>query len=145
MPAITEARQQVLDATRAAEHPECVVCGAGPGGLALAFRVVAGGAVEAELVPTPALQGYPEMLHGGVIASVLDAAMTNCLFARGLAAVTGQMTIRYRRPLRLTEPATARGALLRAQPPLLTLEATLQQAGRVAARATGKFMIRGES
>jgi acyl-coenzyme A thioesterase PaaI-like protein len=32
-------------------------------------------------------EGYPGMVHGGVISSILDGAMGNCMFAHGLATV----------------------------------------------------------
>jgi acyl-coenzyme A thioesterase PaaI-like protein len=36
------------------------------------------------------------MLHGGVISSILDGTMTNCLFAHGTVAVTAELRVRFR-------------------------------------------------
>ncbi|MFC2165429.1 PaaI family thioesterase [Acidobacteriota bacterium] len=40
-------------------------------------------------------QGYDGMVHGGVLAAVLDAAMTQCLMGHGIVAYTARMNIRY--------------------------------------------------
>jgi uncharacterized protein (TIGR00369 family) len=84
------------------------------------------------------------MLHGGVTSALLDSAMTNCLFAHGVQAVTGEMTVRFRHPIRLDIPLTVRGRVTRSQAPLFVLEAEIVQQGRIKARAEGKFMQREE-
>jgi len=30
--------------------------------------------------------GYPGIVHGGIIATILDCAMTNCLLMKGISA-----------------------------------------------------------
>lgn len=43
----------------------------------------------------PGLQEYEGQLHGRVISSLLDAAMTHCLFHHGIEAVTGELYVRF--------------------------------------------------
>lgn len=140
---ITEAVQDTLARTREHEHARCVVCGQ-VAEAAPRIRFAAGGddSVEATFVPLPAYEGYPGMLHGGIIATVLDAAMTHCLFARGTPAVTGELTVRYREPVAIGKACLVHGWLERASPPLFYLRAELRQDGRVRARASAKFMLR---
>ena len=38
--------------------------------------------------------GFPESLHRGFVAVLLDSAMTNCMFAHGLVGVTGELKVR---------------------------------------------------
>ncbi len=65
-------------------HSQCILCGADhPQGLRLAFNTDANGRVKAEFPCDRMYQGYDGYLHGGVIAALLDSAMTNCLFAHG--------------------------------------------------------------
>ncbi len=139
MSATTEASQEQLEALSARVHGHCVVCGP-TSRLGLRFRVVDGGDVEADVTLEPALEGYDEILHGGIVASLLDAAMTNCLFARGVVAVTGELVVRYRRPVRTQEPAVVRGHVDLQRQTLWNLSAQLAQNGTVVARATGKFL-----
>ncbi len=81
------------------------------------------------------------MLHGGVIATLLDAAMTNCLFAHGHCGVTADLRVRYRHPVVSGEACVLRARIERAAAPLFVLTAELRQNGRCKATATGKFMV----
>ena len=92
--------QQEMLRVRERNHGRCVVCGADNAtGLHVDFQALSDGSVEAEFSPHPSLVGYPGRLHGGVIAALLDGAMTNCLFANDIIAVTAELTIRYRAPV----------------------------------------------
>ncbi len=134
-----------LAAVRAEAHPFCLVCSqSNPRGLGLEFALQTDGSVSTEYISHAALEGYSGLLHGGVIAAMLDGAMTNCLFARGLQAVTGELTVRYRYPIAVGEAITLRAWLDESMPPLHLLQAELQQAGCVKAAATAKFMERYE-
>jgi acyl-CoA thioesterase FadM len=68
--------------------------------------------------------------------------MTNCLFARGLEAVTAEMAVRFRHPTAIGQPVMVQAHIARSQPPLHVVEAQTVQAGRVTAKAQGKFMER---
>ncbi len=141
MSAITEASADLLDRTRAGLHPRCVVCGrSDPPGLGLAFRLGPGGEVVADFRPTAGYEGYGGVLHGGVISAIADGAMTNCLFAHGVAAVTAELNVRFRHPIAVGPPLTVRARIARRSEPLFVAEAELTQAGQVKATATGKFM-----
>ena len=141
MPATTDAAQSLLDRTRQAAHPLCAVCGrAGECGLGLRFRLCEDGAVEAGFACPQRLQGYRGILHGGVTSALLDGAMTNCLFARGIAAVTAEMTVRFRHPIQLDQPLVVRASVTRCQPPLYIVTAQVMQTGQLMTTATGKFM-----
>lgn len=136
-----EARRAAL---RCAEHPACFACGepeAGEPGLGFAPRLAAdGSSVEAEWRAPAWAIGYDGLVHGGLIATVLDAAMVHALFARGIAARTARLEIRYRRAVRTAAPCRVRAELLAARGPLRRLSATLHQAGLLCARATADFL-----
>ena len=130
-----------LEAVRADAHPFCLVCSqSNPLGLGLEFELLPDGSVRSEFISHAALEGYAGLLHGGVIAAVLDGAMTNCLFARGLVAFTADLRVRFRQPLPTGSEATVRAWVERSLGPLHTLAAEIVQGGRVAASASGTFM-----
>lgn len=141
MSATIEPRQELLDRTREQVHPYCIICGSHGHGLHLHFRLIDDGGVEAAFACPDLYQGYDRILHGGVTSSLLDAAMTNCLFAHGVSAVTAEMTIRFRHPITIGRPVTVRAHLQRAQNPLYVVEADLAQDMQIKATARGKFMI----
>ena len=110
-------------------------------GLALRYAAAADGSVSATFLGNPALEGYEGIMHGGVVAALLDGAMTNCLFAQGIRALTGDLRVRYRSPVRVAEEMTVRAWVASSWHELFNLEADLTQAGEIKARAQGKFML----
>jgi uncharacterized protein (TIGR00369 family) len=132
-----------FQSTRADAHPFCLVCSqSNPLGLGLRFEVQADGSVQAEFISHAALEGYSGLLHGGVIAALLDGAMTNCLFAHGWQAMTGELTVRYRHPVPVGEAVTVRAWIEESYRPLHVMQAELLQNGCVQATASAKFMER---
>jgi acyl-coenzyme A thioesterase PaaI-like protein len=75
-----------------------------------------------------------------MIAALLDGAMTHCLFAQGLAAVTAELTVRYRYPVAVRRMATIHAWLERAARHLQVVRAELRQDGVIKASARAKFM-----
>lgn len=83
------------------EHPHCCICAPGQGaGLQLHFTPdsITGG-VCARVHTVAAWQGYPGAVHGGMVATLVDAAMVHSLFARGITAWTADLQVRFRRPV----------------------------------------------
>jgi len=120
-PSTMESDQQ-LAAVRRRHHPDCVVCGSrNARGLQLAFTRQADGSVSASFACDPAWMGYPGCLHGGVIAALLDGAMTNCLFAQEQVALTAELCVRYREAVVTGRPATVRAWLAHSSSHLLHL------------------------
>jgi acyl-coenzyme A thioesterase PaaI-like protein len=132
-----------LDAFRAQAHPRCVVCAPDhPAGWRIRFAAQPDGSVTGALAAGEMFAGYPDQLHGGIAAALLDGAMTNCLFARGLAAVTAELRVRYLHPITTQSPVTVRAWITESHPPLYLLHAEITQNHGVKTRARGKFMSR---
>jgi acyl-coenzyme A thioesterase PaaI-like protein len=85
-------------------------------------------------------QGYPGCIHGGVIASLLDGAMTHCLFTHNVAAFTVELTVRYHARVEMGRPARVRAWRCGVSPRLHQMRAELKQDDRVKVSATAKFM-----
>ena len=132
-----------LGQTRDQAHPDCIFCGTqGPGPLALEFAEDGTGGVAAAFACPSAVEGYPGLVHGGVAAGLLDAAMTNALFAHGVAAVTGRLTIRYQHPLRLGRVATVTAKAAERRGAWWIVYGEIRQDGTVAALAEAWFKDR---
>ena len=124
-------------------HAHCLLCGDfHPGSWGLSFAPTEDGGVGTQFAAGSELQGYENMVHGGVIATLLDAAMTHCLFHRGIQAVTGDLRVRYLHPVCCNTTVEIRARLHFSCPPLYHLQAEITCAGLVLARAEGKFMRR---
>jgi acyl-coenzyme A thioesterase PaaI-like protein len=86
----------------------CFGCGRqNPIGLKLTF-FEDGEQVWAPWTPRREHQGYEGIVHGGLITTVLDEVMGWAIYVRKLWAVTGSVNIRFRKPVQIGEPLTAR-------------------------------------
>jgi uncharacterized protein (TIGR00369 family) len=127
-------------------HAHCLICGVlNPIGLRLGFSAQDGDGVSGLFTGQPQLQGYSGVLHGGVISSLLDAAMTHCLFHRGIEAVTAELLVRYIRPVAVGEPLELRARIVSESPPTYRLRSHLRQGGQIMAYARAKFVSRPRS
>ena len=79
----------------------CFGCGAAnPQGLHLTFTVTDNGVIST-FTPLDVHQGYEHVVHGGIISTLLDEVMAWAVAAAGIWAVTGEMQVRFRRPLQV--------------------------------------------
>ena len=132
--------EKVPDEEVKMDHEWCLLCGSrNPRSLHLHF-MDEGGRVSAEFTPGSELQGYQGIIHGGIITSLLDSAMTHCLFKRGIKALTGDLHVRFYRSVAVGKKVRIAAWLDSSRPPLYSLKSELFQQGAIAARAEAKFM-----
>lgn len=84
----------------------CFVCGEkNPSGLHLKFSIHEGKALS-EFVPQKTHQGYKDIVHGGIISTLIDEAMVKTALLQGIPAITAEITVRFKNPLMVGEKAT---------------------------------------
>lgn len=126
---------------------KCFVCGPdNPIGLHLSFRLEDGACVS-EFTPGENHQGYPGVIHGGMLYAVLDDVMANWLYLRGARAYTAKCEIRYRRPAREGEKLELVGRQTARKRRLVEMEGIAKRAsdGEVVAIATATFVVIDEA
>jgi len=138
---MTESAEKLTPMPHTAQN-RCFGCGpASTIGLHLEFLLAEDGAVVCLPTIPESFEGPPGYLHGGIIATLLDEAMSKTVRARGLKAVTGRMEIDYRRPVRSAAPIRLEGRLLRSEGRKHWTEARILGArGHVLAEAKGIFI-----
>jgi uncharacterized protein (TIGR00369 family) len=126
---------------RAAQN-RCFGCGpASPAGLHLEFMLAEDGSVVCLPTVSALFEGPRGYLHGGIIATLLDEAMSKSVRSRGLTAMTRQMEIGYLRPIHSATPLRLEGRLLRSDGRKHWTEARiLNPRGHVLAEAKGLFI-----
>jgi acyl-coenzyme A thioesterase PaaI-like protein len=83
----------------------CFCCGReNPIGLRLEFVETADGRMRTEWTPGKEHQGFKDIVHGGLVATVLDEVMVRLLFLRDIPAVTAAMETKLLRPVRWGRP-----------------------------------------
>jgi uncharacterized protein (TIGR00369 family) len=124
-------------------HRQCFMCGQdNPRGLGLDFTATDDGEVSAVFRGQPALQGYPDILHGGIISALLDSAMTNCLFNHDICAVTAELRVRFRHPIPCSAEIVITARISEQLPPLYRMSGEIRHQGRIMARAEARFMLK---
>ena len=129
---------QVLPHTRS-----CFVCGeSNPLGLQLRFGTN-GRIVRAEFTPRPEHIGFKQIVHGGIVATLLDEIMVwACAVQTKQFAFCAELNVRFQQPLRPGEKtvATAELANNRRNRIFEAKAALCHTNGNVLATATGKYL-----
>jgi uncharacterized protein (TIGR00369 family) len=121
----------------------CFVCGESNAiGLKLRFDTD-GRIVRTHFTPRPEHVGFKEIVHGGLIATLLDEIMVwACAVQTKRFAYCAEMTVRFVKPLRPGEEVLATGELTaNRRDKIFEAKAELKnQAGELLANATGKYL-----
>jgi uncharacterized protein (TIGR00369 family) len=128
---------------RARTQNGCVVCGQeNPYGLRIHFMRERDGAITAEWRPTENWEGFEGIVHGGIISTVLDEAMSKAVAAMNREALTGELKVRFRRHVAAGENLRIRGWVVAQVKRLVKAEATLTAAdGSERAHAWARFLV----
>ncbi len=127
-------------------HPDnsCFGCGgANPRGMQLVFEQDdARQRIIGRFSLGPEYQGGTGFLHGGIIALLLDEAMSKASRFSGLHAVTADLRIEYKRPIRVNTEIVVEGFVARHEGRQLYHEAEIRNAaGVLLARGEGRFVV----
>jgi len=108
-----------------------------PQGLRLSFFETDAG-VEIDYVAPDHVEGAPGVVHGGVQATLLDEAFCMTVHAKhGRHVVTGELTVRYRRPVPTGTPLRVCGRIVEARTRSFLVE------GGIHLASTGEELTRG--
>jgi uncharacterized protein (TIGR00369 family) len=120
----------------------CFGCGeANPIGLRLKFLLAKDGSVLCQANFTDVFEGPTGYLHGGIIATILDEAMSKSVRARNITAMTRYMEVNYLRPVPSGAPLRLEGRVLRNEGRKHWTEARIfNTAGDLLAHSKGLFI-----
>ena len=105
------------------------------------FLLAADGGVVSLATVSHAFEGHPGCLHGGIIATLLDEAMSKAVRAQGLTAMTRHIEIDYLRPVPSATPLRVEGKVTRGEGRKHWAESrVLSERGTVLAQAQGVFI-----
>ena len=86
-------------------HKKCFACGKeSEFGLQLKFELQEDKSVCSQFKASHNYQGYDDILHGGIISTILDSAMVNLFYLKnGLELKTAKLNLRFIRPIPATK------------------------------------------
>jgi uncharacterized protein (TIGR00369 family) len=116
----------------------CFVCGnKNPSGLHLKFSSQEG-KVLAEFIPKKIHQGYKDIVHGGLISTLLDEAMVKAALMQGMPVVTAEITVRFKNPL-----MTGEKALVEAK--IITMNKKIVETNAIVKKSDGTIIAEGRA
>jgi uncharacterized protein (TIGR00369 family) len=120
----------------------CFGCGAdNPRGLHLDFFRAGDGTIVCPLELSDLYEGPPGYVHGGIIATLLDEAMSKAVRSLGLKAVTRHLEVDYRLPVPSCTALRLEGRRVNSDGRKHWTEARiLDSAGRALVRGKGLFI-----
>jgi uncharacterized protein (TIGR00369 family) len=138
---LTGSQENLTPLAHAAQN-RCFGCGqANPVGLQLEFLLAPDGRVVSFATVPDTYEGPPGYLHGGIIATLLDEAMSKSVRAGGIVAMTRRLEIEYLRPVPSASPIRIEGRVLRSDGRKQWVEAKiLDQGGVPLAEGKGLFI-----
>jgi acyl-coenzyme A thioesterase PaaI-like protein len=119
----------------------CFVCGReNPIGLHVDF-MIEGERIVVQFTPQENHQGYPGIMHGGLVSTLLDETVGRAAFLRNMWVVTATMKLRYRQPVPIGKPLTVVGWTTRVRGRILEAQGEIRlEDGSVAAQAEGVYV-----
>jgi acyl-coenzyme A thioesterase PaaI-like protein len=120
----------------------CFGCGENnPIGMKLKFTCEAE-VISAEYTPDKMHQGWPGLLHGGIICTLLDEAMSNAAYATGVTTMTASMEVRLRQPVKVAMPLVVSAWITRRRKKIIeTAGKVVLKDGTIVAEGTAKQFI----
>jgi acyl-coenzyme A thioesterase PaaI-like protein len=122
-------------------HRNCFACGSNNGmGLGLKFYKHEDGTVFGHFFADPKFEGYSGIIHGGIVATLLDSAMTHCLLMEDIPALTGRLSIKYSTPIQTGTVVKLEARVVDQLHEMFFLEGKALVDGKKAASAEAKYM-----
>ena len=98
--------------------------------------------MKTDWVPGRDWESFQGVIHGGIICTVLDEAMSKAIIAAGMQAFTVDLRLRYRQKLRAGQAVQVCGWVVQKDRRRITAEATLcTLSGEEYAHAWGVFLL----
>lgn len=120
----------------------CFVCGRdNPIGFHLHFFQDDGGCVYADYTPREEHQGFPGVMHGGLVSALLDEILGRAAIANDVWCMTAELEVRYKKPVPVGVPLKLRGEIVKLRGRVIEGKGELRLAdGTVAALAHGTYL-----
>lgn len=122
--------------------PHCFCCGeSNAQGLKLRYRYPEPGKASTSFTIPDHFTGWKEVVHGGLLAMVLDETMAHACASKGLNGFTGEISVRFRQPVRVGTLVEAAGRILSERRRVVTTAARLTAGGATIAEAEATFFV----
>ena len=121
-------------------YNNCFACGQNnPIGLKLTFEYVENQSISYYTV-SKNFQGYEGITHGGIIATLLDEAMAKIILYKGVEAVTGEISIKYRKAVPTDKEIKLVGRIVQEKSRTVKTYGCIEFDGKICVEANATFV-----
>lgn len=134
---------RVPDPERNSFHSECFACGSrSERGLHLHFEQQ-GDRISGSITIGTDFQSYEGITHGGIITTLLDAAMVRCLYnVFHQQPFTCRLDVRFRHSVPTNVPVVIKAHIVSKRTNRCAVEAEVRRENQLCVRGQGVFMLR---
>ncbi len=120
----------------------CFVCGReNPIGLRMRFYADGEGCVHADYVPREEHQGFPGVMHGGLVTTMLDEIIGRTAIASDMWCMTAKLEIRFKKPVPIGAPLKLKGEIVKKSNRMLEGRGEIRlEDGTLAVEAIGTYL-----
>lgn len=121
----------------------CFACGKdNPIGLGMNVQLFPEGA-KSRVSIAPEYQGWTDVVHGGIVTTLLDEIMAHAVHSHVGDAVTTTLTVTFRQALKVNQPVDVIGRVTERKKRSVSAEAEIRAAdnGKVIAKAQSQFIL----
>ncbi|MCK9330461.1 MAG: PaaI family thioesterase [Candidatus Cloacimonetes bacterium] len=126
------------------EYKNCFLCGKdNPIGLKLDFYYQ-GDKALCDWKSLKVFEGYDGIIHGGIIASILDEAVAKAILYKGIVAVTSELNVKYLKPFPVNTDVKIIGEVIDIRKKIIIGKAKIidkLNTEKVIAKADAKYFI----
>lgn len=125
---------------------DCFACAPdNPRGLQLGFSVDEAGRAHTTYVAEDGHAGYPDIIHGGILATLVDETMAKAVQGAGEFGVTAQLEVRFRRPALVGQKLRVEGWIVQRRGRKLQTQAQVRdEEGQLLTEGYGVFVLMSE-
>ena len=124
------------------DNRRCYVCGPdNSAGLQVAFEIDrAARTISGRFTPRPEHEGWEGIVHGGIIAALMDEAMVKLAAHLGEPAVSAELTVKFKAPAKNGDALLITGRIVNDTRRLIEAEAAVMRGPVVIGEAKGKLV-----
>lgn len=125
---------------------QCFVCGENnPHGLKIKFQVDRQKQTIQTLFTVDSIyQGWDGIVHGGILATLLDEAMANLVYELGLNGIAASLEVRFKKPAPILQPLRIFGEIIEVHKKLVKAKSSIsREDGTVLATGMATFVRQG--
>ena len=101
---------------------------------------IEGDELRADFMPAPHHQGWPGMVHGGIISALLYEVMENWTYLNGIVTMMRSMDTRLRTPAKIGRPIRATSWLVSREGREIHVTARLESDGKTVAEGSARLV-----